>query len=77
MIFDEDNVFYILVEFGSDRMSPREGAKNGRIATQGLNCKIFVDSELIFGIYDENYPVKKIHVSQTILKFSSPNLDGL
>ena len=52
-------VLYILVEFESDRMSPRESAKNGRICAHGLNCIIFVDSELIFEIYDKNYPRKK------------------
>ena len=30
VICDENDVFYILVEFESDRMSPRESAKNGR-----------------------------------------------
>ena len=57
MIFDEDNVFYILVEFGSDRMSPREGAKNGRIGAHGLNWIILVNSELSFEILDKNYPI--------------------
>ena len=47
-----DDVFYILV---SDRMSPRKSAKDGRIGAHGLNCIIFVNSELIFEIYDENY----------------------
>ena len=55
------------VEFESDRMSPRESAKNGRM---GANCKIFVDSEVKVEIYDKNYPRKKIHVSMTLLKFS-------
>ena len=59
VIFDENDVFYILVEFESDRMSPGESAKNGRIGAHGLNCKIFVNSEFRFGIYDENYPMKK------------------
>ena len=54
MIFDENDVLYILVEFESDRVSPRESAKNGRIGAHGLNCKIFVKSELIFWIYYEN-----------------------
>ena len=60
VIFDEDDVLYILVEFESDRMSPRESAKNGRIGAHGLNWKIFVNSELIFEIYHKNYPRKKI-----------------
>ena len=59
VIFDEDDVLYILVEFASDRMSPRESVKNGRIGAHGLNCLIFVNSELIFEIYDKNYPRKK------------------
>ena len=70
VIFDENDVLYILVEFESDRMSPRESAKNGRIGAHGLNCIIFVNSELRFEILDKNYPMKKkIHVSPTILKF--------
>ena len=48
VIFDEDDVLYILVEFESDRMSSRETAKNGRIGAHGLNFKIFVNSEVIF-----------------------------
>ena len=31
-----------------------------RPGAHGLNCKIFVNSELIFEIYDENYSKKKI-----------------
>ena len=50
VIFDADDVLYFLIEFESDRMS----AKNGRIGAHGLNHKIFVNSELIFGINDEN-----------------------
>ena len=60
VIFDEKDVLYILVEFESDRMSPRESAKNGRIGAHGLNCIIFVNSEVIFEIYDKNYPIKNI-----------------
>ena len=37
VIFDENDVLYILVEFESDRMSPRESAKNGRNGAHGLN----------------------------------------
>ena len=59
VIFDEDDTFYILKEFEIDRISPRESPKNGRIGSYGLNCKIFVNSELIFGTHDENYPMKK------------------
>ena len=56
-IFEQVDVLYILVEFESDRISPRKSAKNGRIGAHGSNCKIFVHSELIFEIYDENYPM--------------------
>ena len=59
MIFDENDVLYILVEFETDRMSPRESTKNGRIGAHGLNCKIFVNFEFGFEIYDTNYPMKK------------------
>ena len=48
MIFDVEEALYILVEFESDRISPRESAKNGRNGADGLNCIIFVKSELIF-----------------------------
>ena len=63
MIFDENDFLYILVEFESDRMSPRESTKNGRIGAHGLDFKIFVKSELIFEIYDKNYPRKKNFMS--------------
>ena len=59
VIFDEDDVLYNLVEFESDRMSPRDSAKNVRIGAHGLNSKIFVNSELIFEIHDKNYPRKQ------------------
>ena len=39
VIFDEDDVLYNLVEFESDRMSPRESAKNGQIGAHGLNLR--------------------------------------
>ena len=38
MIFDEDDVLYILVEFESDRISPREVAKIGQMGAHGLIC---------------------------------------
>ena len=60
VIFDENDVLYIWVEFESDRISPSESAKIGRIGAHGLNWKIFVNFELIFEIYDENYPKKKV-----------------
>ena len=37
VIFDEDDAFNILVEFESDRISPRESTKNGRMGAHGLN----------------------------------------
>ena len=52
MIFDEDDVLFILVEFEVDGTRPNERTKNGRIGAHGLNCKIFVNFELIFEIYD-------------------------
>ena len=63
MIFIQDDVLYILAEFESDRISPRESAQNGRNGAHGLNCIIFANSEVIFEIHDENYPVKKIFMS--------------
>ena len=60
VIFDNDNALYILAEFESDWTSSRESAKNGRNGAHGLNCKIFVNSELIFEIYDENKTKKKL-----------------
>ena len=56
VIFGQDDVFYILIEFESDRISPRKSAKNGRNDAHGLNCKICVNSEFRFEIYDKNYP---------------------
>ena len=69
MILNQDKYLFILLEFESDRMSPRESTKNGRIGANGLNRKIFLNSELIFKINDKNYARKKIHVSTTLLKF--------
>ena len=63
MIYDEDDVFYILIEFGSDRISPRESAKNDRNGADGLNCIISVSSELIFEIHDGNYARKEKFMS--------------
>ena len=34
-------------------------AENGRIGAHGLNFMIFVNSEVIFEIHDENYLMKK------------------
>ena len=63
MIFGQSVVLYILGEFEGDRMSPRESAKNGRNGAHGLNCKIFVNFEVEFEIYDKNYPRKKNFMS--------------
>ena len=60
VIFIPDNALLILVEFERDRMSSQKSTENGRIGAHGLNCKIFVKSDLIFEIYDKNYPRKKI-----------------
>ena len=35
VVFDEDDVLYILVEFENNRMSPRKSAENGRIGLTG------------------------------------------
>ena len=59
VVFDEDYILYILVEFETDRMSPRESAENGWNGAHGLSCIFFVNSEVIFEIYDKNYPMKK------------------
>ena len=60
VIFIQDNAFFILVEFESDQMSPRESTENGRIGAYGLKCKFFMNSELIFEIYDKISSRKKI-----------------
>ena len=36
VILIKDNVFFTLVEFVSDQISPRESAKNERIGAYGL-----------------------------------------
>ena len=59
VIFVKHNVIFMLLEFESDRMTPRESAKNGQIGARELKCKIFVDSEVKYEIYDKNYPRKK------------------
>ena len=55
----EDEAFFILVEFESDRMSLRKSAKSGRIGAHGLNWKIFVNFDLRFEIFDKNNFMKK------------------
>ena len=59
MIFIQDNVLYILVEFGSDRMSHCESTKNGRMGAHGLNSKFFAKSEVKFGNNKKNRPGNK------------------
>ena len=71
MIFDENDILYILVEFETDRMSPCESAENGRNDAHGLNCLIFVNSEVIFEIYDKNYPIKISGLSADFEFFAS------
>ena len=41
VIFDEDDVLFLLLEFENDLMSPHESAKNGRIGANGLNWFFF------------------------------------
>ena len=48
LIFGQNDVLYILGEFEDRRISPRESATNGRNGAQGLNCTIFLNSELRF-----------------------------
>ena len=50
---------YILIKFSSDRMSPRDCAKNRQNDAQGLNCNFFVDSDIIFEIHAKDYHIKK------------------
>ena len=47
VIFNQDNVLFILVEFESDQMSPRESPKNGRIGDYGLNCIFLILSSYL------------------------------
>ena len=55
MIFGPNGVLYILEEFESDRISPRESAKNGRNVAHGLKCIIFVKPELIIEFFSFLY----------------------
>ena len=55
----QDSVSYILLEFESDRMSPRESVKNEQNGAHGLNCKTFVNSDVIFHISVKNYSITK------------------
>ena len=63
VIFVENGVFLILIEFEIDQISPRESPKNGRICALSLNWKILVNSEIIFEIFDQIYPTKKKFMS--------------
>ena len=55
VIFVKYDVFHIWVKFESDRIHFRESAKSGRNGAHGLNCKILVNSENIFKVFDKNY----------------------
>ena len=46
-----------------------KSAKDGQIGAQGLECKIFVWSGVIFGSYEKNTPGKKLCVSDTFELF--------
>ena len=59
LILIQDNVLYILVEFGSDRMSHCESTKNGQMGAHGLNWKIFAKSEVKFENYKKITPGNK------------------
>ena len=62
LIFKGPKIIHIATSQVENR-EKYESAKNERIDAHGLNRKIFVNSELIFGIYDNNYPMKKIFMS--------------
>ena len=51
MIFHKNDTLYILIVFESDRISPRESAKTGRMGAHGLNCKIFLNIFEIFVLW--------------------------
>ena len=57
VIIVENGVLYILIEW-LDNISRK--CQKWTICAHGLNCIILINSELIFEIYDENYPKKKI-----------------
>ena len=48
----EDNLLHRLTS--TQGLIKKIHAKNGRIDAHGLNCKIFVNSQVIFGFHDEN-----------------------
>ena len=53
MFFGQVDVLYILVEFEVDGMRPNESTKNGRKGAHGFYCKIFVNFETIYEIYEK------------------------
>ena len=59
MIFDLNDVFYILVEFEVDGMRPNESTKNGRKGAHGLNCKFFSILRSFSESTTKNTPEKK------------------
>ena len=56
VIFVQNDVLLILVEFYIDWKSPRKSGRNG---AHGLNCIIFINTKLIFEINGEKYYMKK------------------
>ena len=60
MIFDEDDVLFLLLEFENDLMSPHESAKNGRIGANGLNCFFLILSSYFKSTKKKNYFWQKI-----------------
>ena len=53
VVFGQVDVLYILVEFEVDGMRPNESTKNGRKGAHGFYCKIFVNFETIYEIYEK------------------------
>ena len=56
VIFVQNDVLLILVEFYIDWKSPRKSGRNG---AHGLNCIIFINTKLIFEINGEKYYTEK------------------
>ena len=51
--------------------------ENGRIGANGLKCQICFNSELIFEIYDKNFPRKKNFMClRPFWNFENSNLSG-
>ena len=55
-----------------DGMRSNESTKNGQKGAHGLNCKIFVNFEVIFEIYDKNYHRKKFSCLRQFKIFCDP-----